>query len=123
MKRILITGFILIIFVSATAWAAYSIGHKRGYDLGCALMGKGTFVGTFDALEKIRAGDVDAGTRRIEILCFADACGVYSGPPETEFVAKSFLNDLRHYRQTYRTNSADWSIMEQNLERKLAGWK
>ena len=84
---------------------------------------KGAFVGSFDALQKIRAGDVEGGTRRIESSCFAAADTVYSGHPETEFVAKSFLEDFRHYRQTYRTNNADWSITEQNLERKLADWK
>ena len=84
---------------------------------------KGAFVATFDSLQKIRAGDVEAGTKRLESSCFAAADTVYAGRPETEFIAKSFLTDFRQYRQTYRTNTADWSIMEQNLERKLADWK
>jgi len=123
MKNILITGSIFVALVCATAWAAYSIGHKRGYDLGWTLGQRGTFVGTFDGLQKIRAGDVDAGTRRIEDSYFLAAGFVYSGRPGTEFIAKTFFNNFRHYRQTYRTNSADWSIMEQCLERQLANWK
>lgn len=123
MKRILINGLVLVSLICAAAWVAYSIGHRRGYDLGLALDQKGVFVGTFDALQKIRAGEVEAGTRRIETSCFEAADSVYAGRPETEFIAKSLLGDFRHYRQTYRTNSADWSITEQNLERKLADWK
>jgi len=123
MKRILINGLVLVVLVCAAAWAGYSIGHRRGFELGLVLEQKGTFVGTFDALQKIRAGDVQAGTQRIEHSCFAAADTVYADRPETEFVAKTFLDDFRHYRQTHRTNSADWSITEQNLERKLANWK
>jgi len=123
MKRIFINGLVLVALIWAAAWAAYSIGYRRGYDLGLVLDEKAVFVGTFDALQKIRAGEVEAGTRRIEKSCFAAADSVYAGRPETEFIAKSFLGDFRHYRQTYRSNSADWSITEQNLERKLADWK
>jgi hypothetical protein len=122
MKRILITGTVLAGVVIATSWLAYSIGHRRGFELGLVLEQKGAFVGTFDALQKIRAGDIEAGTRRLESSCFAAADTVYSGYPETRVVASSFLDDFRHYRKTYRANSADWSITEQNLERKLAGW-
>ena len=123
MKRILIKGLILAVIVCAIAWVSYSIGHRRGFELGLVLEQKGTFVGTFDALQKIRSGDIEGGTRRIESSCFAAAATVYAGRPETELVAKSFLADFRHYRQTYRNNRADWSIMEQNLERELADWK
>ena len=122
MKRI-IKGLVLAAIICGAVWAAYFIGHRRGYDLGLVLSQKGAFVGTFDALQKLRAGELEAGIRRIESSCFAAADTVYAGRPETEFVAKSFLADFRHYRQTYRTNSAEWSIAEQNLERKLVDWK
>ena len=123
MKRILIIGLVLVGAIVATAWASYSLGHRRGYELGLVLEEKGAFVGSFDALQKIRAGDVEAGTRRIESSCFAAADTVYAGHPECDFIAKTFVSDFRHYRQTYRTNSVEWSITEQNLERKLADWK
>lgn len=142
MKRILITGLALLVLIGAAAWIGYSIEQHRGsevrqrdwasiqkamkspdYELGVVLEQKGTFVGSFGALQKLRAGDIEGGTRDVERLCFAAADTVYGGHPETEFIAKSFLDEFRHYRQTYRTNSADWTIMEQNLERKLADWK
>lgn len=117
MKRIVISAVVLA-FVCAAAWAAYSIGYRRGFDRALVLQ-NGTFIGTFDALQKIRAGDVDGGTRRIESLCFSAANTVYSERPAGEFVAKTFLDDFRQYRHTYRSNSADWTPAEQNLERKL----
>ena len=123
MKRTLVIGLVFIGAIVATAWASYSLGHHRGYELGLVLEQKGAFVGSFDALQKIRAGDIDGGTRRIESTCFAAAGTVYRGHPECDFVAKTFLSDFRHYRQTYRTNSADWTPMEQGLERELANWK
>ena len=117
MKRIIISAVALAV-VCAAAWAAYSIGYRRGFDRALILQ-NGTFVGTFDALQKIRAGDIENGTRRIESLCFSAANTVYSDRPASEFVAKTFLDDFRHYRQTYRSNSAEWTVAEQNLERKL----
>jgi hypothetical protein len=117
MKRIIVSGAVLAV-VCAAAWAAYSIGYRRGFDRALILQ-NGTFVGTFDALQKIRAGDVDGGTRRIESLCFSAANTVYGDRPAGEFVAKTFLDEFRRYRQTYRSNSAEWTVAEQNLERKL----
>ena len=113
----------MVAIICTAVWAAYSLGHRRGYDLALVLDQKGVFVGTFDALQKIRAGEVEAGTRLIESSCFAAADTVYAGRSETEFIAKSFLGDFRRYRQTYRTNNADWSITEQNLGKKLTDWK
>lgn len=122
MKRILIIEVFAVALI-ATAWISYSIGHRRGYELAVVLEQKGAFVGSFDALQKIRAGDIQGATQRIESTCFAAADTVYGSHPECDFVAKTFLSDFRRYRQTYRSNSADWSIMEQNLERKLGDRK
>jgi hypothetical protein len=116
MKRIIVSGAVLIVI--CMAWAAYSIGYRRGFDR-ALLLQNGTFVGTFGALQKIRAGDVEGGTRRIESMCFCAANTVYSERPAGEFVAKTFLDDFRRYRQTYRSNSSEWTVAEQNLERKL----
>lgn len=117
MKRVIISGVVLGV-VCAAAWAAHSIGYRRGFDRALNLE-NGTSVGTFGALQRIRTGDVDGGARRIESLCFSAANTVYSGRPASEFVAKTFLDDFRQYRQTYRSKTADWTVAEQNLERKL----
>lgn len=79
MKWSLILGLGLIV-ACGTAWASYSVGYRRGCDQ-ALILENGTFVGTFDALEKLRSGDVEGGTRRIETLCFAAANTVYSGKP------------------------------------------
>lgn len=117
MKRIVVGALVLVV-VCAAAWAAYFIGYRRGFDRALILQ-NGTFVGTFDALQKIRAGDVEGGTHRIESLCFSAANTVYSDRPAGEFVAKAFLDDFRHYRQSYPSNSAEWTVAEQSLERRL----
>jgi hypothetical protein len=59
MKRIIIKIAIPVI-ICALAWAAYSAGYRRGFDRAHILQ-NGTFVGTFDALQKIRAGDLEGG--------------------------------------------------------------
>jgi hypothetical protein len=118
MKRIIIVAVVVAAICEAT-WAAYGVGHRRGFDRALILW-NGTFVGTFDALTKIRAGDVQGGTRRIETLCFASAYSVNIGSGAgSETIAKGFLDDFRHYRQTYRNNSAEWSPAERSLEREL----
>ena len=140
MKHIIVR-LILIVLIGAAAWIGYSIGQHHAsagqqretsleeamkspdFQLGVILEQKGTFVVSFGALQKLRAGDINGGIRSLQSLCFAAADTVYSGHPETRFVAKSFLSDFKHYRRTYCTNSADWTITEQNLERKLADWK
>jgi hypothetical protein len=77
MKRLLLLGLVLGLMCGA-AWARQSLGYWRGFDR-ALLLQNGTFVGTVDALEKLRSGDVDAGTRRIEALYFSAANTVYSG--------------------------------------------
>ena len=131
----------MLVLVGAATWLGYSIGQRHrsevgqgeasieeamkspDFELGVVLDRKGTFVVSFSALQKLRAGDIEGGTRNIESLCFAAADTVYGSRPETRVAASSMLDEFRHYRQTYRTNSADWTITEQNLEQKLAKWK
>ena len=48
--------------------------------------------------------------------------------PSAEVVAgrfdgKTMLDELRRYRQTYRTNTTDWTPLERSLESNLAAWK
>jgi hypothetical protein len=88
----------------------------------------GTFVVTLDAINKIRAGDITGGTHTVEALCFSSGNIVYGDPLFRHgwyggFVGKTMIDDLRHYRQTYRTNSLEWTPMEQSLEKHLASWK
>jgi hypothetical protein len=121
MKRFLLLGLVLAL-MSGAAWASYSLGYQRGFDRALVLQ-NGTFVGTFDAMQKLRSGDVDGGTRRIEALCFSAANTVYSGRGTSRFVATTFFSDFKKYRQTYRDNRGNWTVAEQNLERKLDNWK
>ncbi len=126
MKRIIIISIVLLV-VCSTVTASYFFGYQRGYHQALILQ-TGTFVVTLDALNKIRAGDVAGGTERIESLCFSSANTVYGDYVFRNgyighTVGKWFFDDLKHYRQAYRTNSADWTPMEQNLEKNLATWK
>jgi hypothetical protein len=74
MKRIIIVAVVVAAICSA-AWAAYGVGYRLGFDRALILW-DGTFVGIFDALKKIRAGDIEGGTGRIESLCFSSAYSV-----------------------------------------------
>src|SRR5438552_2549514 len=104
MKHIIIVA-VVVAAICGAAWAAYGVGYRRGFDRSLILWNS-TFVSTFEALKKIRAGDVEGGTRRIEILCFATAYSVYTGRGAgSETIAKMSLDDFRHYRRTYRNNS------------------
>jgi hypothetical protein len=121
MKRSVPLAAVLVLMCGA-AYASYSLGYRRGFDHALVIQ-NGTFVGTFDALEKLRAGDLEGGTRRIEAMCFSAANTVYSGRGASRFVASTFLHDFRNYRQTYHSNRVDWTVAEQSLELKLANWK
>src|SRR4051794_19073407 len=112
MKRCLLIGLILIVIACATG-AGYFMGSRRGFERGLMLQ-KGVFVGTLEALQKLRTGDIEAGTRRIESLCFMSANTMYGRAPDAQFVAKTFISELKQYRQQYRTNSAEWTVAEQN---------
>ena len=67
MKNILV-GVFAVVLASGAACGGYFLGYQRGFDLALILQ-NGTFVGTFDALQKLRAGDVECGTRRVEKRC------------------------------------------------------
>jgi hypothetical protein len=119
MKRIVIVAVVVAAIFGAAAWGAYAVGYRRGFDRALILW-DGTFVGTFDALKRIRAGDVAGGTERIESLCFSAAYSVYTDRgPQSEAIAKMFLADFRQYRHTYRHNSVEWTPAERSLEREL----
>jgi hypothetical protein len=126
MKRIFIIGIVSLVVCGAAA-ASYFLGYQRGYHRALILQ-TATFVGSLDALDKIRAGDVAGGTKSVEALCFSSANIVYGDfvfqhDFPGQFVGKSMIDDLQRYRQTYRTNSAEWSPMERSLEKHLASWR
>ena len=123
MKRTIIIGLVLVAIICAAAWASYSIGYQRGLDFMLVLDQKRIFVITLRPLQEIRAGEIEAATLHLETNCFKAADNVYDGRPVNQRAAGAFVEALRRYRQTYRTNSAEWSVTERDLERKLSNWK
>jgi len=126
MKRLLIIGMVLLV-LCAVVCGTYFVGYQRGYHQALILQ-IGTFIGTLDALDKVRTGDVAGGTKSIESLCFSSANIIYGDYVfrhdfPGHFTGASMIDDLKHYRQTYRTNSAEWTPMERSLEKNLASWK
>ena len=119
MKRIILS----IVILAAACSVCWLVAYRAGFAYAKQLQ-KGTFVGTMDALHKLRAGDIVGGTHRIETLCFCAADMLYSDPAyRDQFVTKTLASDLIQYRATYRTNSTDWTPMEQQLEKHLASWR
>jgi predicted small secreted protein len=78
---------------------------------------KAAFVMSMGALDKLRAGDTSDGIRKIESLCFASAFVVYSDPAYHDSnVSLLYAPDLIQYRSQYRSNRAEWTPAETNLE-------
>jgi hypothetical protein len=122
MKRLLIFVAVLLLICGA-AFAGYLFGHQRGFE-NALVRANSDFVGALDALQKLRAGDIQGGINRVESTAFSCANMVYgSDRARCQAVGKMMLGDIRHYRQTYRTNSSEWTAAEQNLELKLTSWK
>lgn len=126
MKRILVV-LVALLVVCGIGYSSYIFGFQRGYHRALILQ-NGTFVGSLDALDKLRVGDVKGGTERVEAMCFASANIVYGDYVSRngwagQFVGKTMLDDLKRYRRTYRTNSSEWTPMERSLESNLAKWK
>jgi hypothetical protein len=119
MKRIILCSILLLLVGVVCASLGYRAGsHRRN------LWVDSTFVGTFDALKRLRAGETASGIARVEAMCFSAAYVLYDNPKlRDDVVTKLNLKELRDYRATYRTNSADWYPTEQQLERVLGTWK
>jgi hypothetical protein len=99
------------------------LSYHYGYGTAVRIQ-KGTFVVTLDALEDLRGGKIDDATKRVEALCFGAADIIYGDPSfRHEQMTVLWQPALKQYRATYRTNSADWSPMERDLEKELANWK
>jgi hypothetical protein len=122
MKCLIISIFGLLMLF-AVAYVGNSVGYKKGFDDGLVLQ-SGTFVTSLDALEKLRSNDTTNAIEELEKLCFSAADTVYERRTrDNQFVAKSFIDELKRYRRKYRSNKAEWTPMEKNLETKLATWK
>ena len=119
MKRVILISALLVLVGAVCAWLGYRAGsQRRNYWV------DGQFVGTFDALKRLRAGETASGIDRIEAMCFSAAYALYDNPKLNDDVTtKLNLKDLRDYRATYRTNKAEWYPTEQRLEEALSKWK
>jgi hypothetical protein len=123
MKRAILSVVILVVACVICSLVTYRLAYDAGFARAKELQ-KGTFVGTLDALGKLRAGDVAEGTRRVEKMCFLSATLLYGDPDYRDhFITKTFAPELIQYRATYRTNRAEWTPMEEKLETYLAHWR
>lgn len=113
----LVAAAAALLAVSALSlFFAYRAGQRHSLGLQ-----KGTLVGTLAALEDIRRGDVEGGTRRIESLCFMSAVVLMADDHyQSDVAVRTFTPTLVNYRHSYCTNQADWTPMERQLESLLA---
>jgi hypothetical protein len=119
MKRIVTFIVILVAACSLCAFVAYRAGVARGRPLE-----KGAFIVSLDALQKLRGGDIGQATRNMEKLCFSSADMFYRDASyQDRMETKTFIQDLTQYRASYRTNRAEWTATEEQLEKHLASWK
>jgi hypothetical protein len=120
MKRYLLPFVVLIICCAVSGYVCYRVGERVGNNR--VTTGRAaSAVLMLDALEKLKAGDVDEVTLALERRCFADAAGVLSDTGwRVEAFQKIGVPSLIAYRQSYRTNQTEWTPMEQKLENLLA---
>jgi hypothetical protein len=144
-----IKWFFIVVVVSAicsltTYRISYYHGFKHGYWSGVdTAMGVDHLfqsVGALTVLQKIQAGDVPLATHILETNCFDSAHIFYEKPVHIEearqwlspkelfyypdaATSKQIGQELSKYRAAYRTNSADWDVMEQKLAIELANLK
>ena len=104
----------------------YRVAYHRGYWTGqvdAIHQNSGvTSLVTLGALQKIRAGDIPSATHLMETVCFGSA-EVYFHAPTNNIgngVTTTLTPELLKYRAAYRTNRADWDVMEHQLEAQLA---
>ncbi|MEO7298503.1 MAG: hypothetical protein ABI042_07995 [Verrucomicrobiota bacterium] len=77
-------------------------------------------ISASDALQKLQTRDSTQAIRVLERLWFADSVAVLSESGwRVDSFRSTFLPSLISYRQTYRTNQADWTPMERHLETLL----
>jgi hypothetical protein len=116
MKRLICFSIVLILCCLVSSYVSYGIGKQHAITAKAA-----SAIITFDALKKLKAGKFSKASSELEIQCFANSADVLSesGWRSTAF-RKIMVTSLITYRHTYRTNSAEWTPMEQRLEILLA---
>ena len=140
MKQTIRWILVSVVACAICSLAAYHRGYESGYrNATYWAIGRCHFeesIAFFAALQKLRTGDIPATTRQMEASCFDSAHIFYKDPTHAGAVsrwgqaegwatwpnaqiAKEVAQDLIKYRATYRTNSADWDIMEQKLAVEL----
>lgn len=127
MKRTIISLAVLLIACSLCSLVAYRAGLRRAKegprDVATELPMR-VFWNTMSALDDLRAGRIDAGTRTVEKVCFASGAIVYSDPVSRDYQWNQvFAPAVIEYRARYCTNSAKWTLEEKQLEKLLADWK
>jgi hypothetical protein len=120
MKRIVILLLILIPCCLVSAYIGFRFGGVVGRHR--VTTTRAVYVtSSLDVLRKIRSGDLPSATSELEYSCFVDSVDVLSDtgwhPPSLH---KVFIPFLREYRQSYRTNQAEWTPVERQLEDLLA---
>jgi hypothetical protein len=120
MKRLIAFSVVLILCCGVAVSVGYLVGKRVGgyrattARAACAVL-------SLDAAKKLRAGDLPEATRELERHCFADSVVVLSDVGwRVEAFRKITVPSLKAYRRSYRTNEADWTPMEKELEGLLA---
>ena len=110
----------IILAVVCSGMAAGSLGYAFGKQRAITAHAA-TAISSFDTIKKLRMGELAAATSVQEARCFASSAYVLSESGwRAEGFRKILLPSLLEYRHTYRTNQAEWTPMEQRLERLLA---
>jgi hypothetical protein len=122
MKQIIRWILVSVVACAICSLVTYRIAYRRAYLSGQVEMihqnSKVTSLVTLGALQNLRAGDIQGGTRSLETFCFSSAENFYHDPTYSD--GKELAQALLRYRAAYRTNSAEWSEMERMLEVQMA---
>jgi len=119
MKRIIWFVIILVLCCTTSAYVGYLRGKRVG-ELDARSARTSDALIAMTSLESLRAGNLPFGIHMVESECFADTLVVLSeGGFNAEALRSTMVPSLIKYRETYRTNQADWSPAEQRLESLL----
>jgi len=125
MKRIIIFGMLLLVCCGVTGYVSYTIGYRNCSDLS-QLLRYGDTIVSLDALNDLRVGHIDDGTRKVEGICFSHAAMIYCEPRfQRRFAGltnAACSDQVRQYLTMYHTNRSDWTPMMARLEQGLQSW-
>src|SRR5262245_35510804 len=116
MKRLVLLLVLLIPCCLVSAYVGYRFGGLVGSHR--VTTARAVYVTcSLDALRKMKAGDLTSATSDLERACFVDSVEVLSDASwNPESLHKVVIPFLKAYRQSYRTNQADWTPVERQLE-------